>query len=191
MKAIVIFDSRYGNTEKIASDIAKGLQQNQIEVICCKTIEVDVEKLGNYNLIAIGGPTEMHRASAPMRVFLSELKHVDLKGKYGFAFDTKLSSRWAGDASDSIEHALKATGARILMPRTSAFVNRPPKEELQPVGETTDETREEKKARKSEGKEIKRAAAILEEGMEGKFEQIGLELGLELVKVHTSSQVVV
>ncbi len=143
------------------------------------------------DLIAVGGPTEMHRASAPMREFLSKLKHVDLKGKYGFAFDTKLNSRWAGDASNSIDGALKASGAQILMPRTSAFVNRPPREELEPEGEPASETKEERKARKSEAKEIKRPAAVLEEGMEGKFEQIGLELGRELVNVHTSSQVVV
>ena len=118
----------------------------------------------------------MHRASAPMREFLSKLKHANLKGKYGFAFDTKLNSRWAGDASNSIEGALKASGAQILMPRTSAFVNRPPTE-VEPVGETTRETREERKARKSEAKEIKRAAAVLEEGMEGKFEQIGVRAG--------------
>jgi|SRR5579862_7276103 len=168
MKAIVVFDSRYGNTEQIAGDLAKGLEEEQIEVACCKTIEVDVEELGSYDLVAVGGPTEMHRASPPMREFLSKLKHVDLKGKYGFAFDTKLDSRWAGEASNSIESTLKNAGAEILMPRSSAIVRRPPKEE-QPAGST-------------EEKEIKRAAAVLQEGMQGKFEKIGRELGVALVQ---------
>jgi len=177
-----VFDSRYGNTEKIAADIAEGLKQSQIEVACFRTTEVDLDKLRNYDLVAVGGPTEIHRASAPMRDFLSKLEHVDLKGKYGFAFDTKLNSWWAGDASNAIEHTLKSAGAQILMPRSSAFVIRPPKEELKLTGAETGETREERKMRKSEEKEIKRASAVLEEGMEGKFEQIGLELGGALVQ---------
>jgi len=181
MKAIVVFDSRNGNTEQIAGDLAKGLEEEQIEVACCKTTEVEIEELGSYDLVAVGGPTEMHRASPPMREFLSKLKHVDLKGKYGFAFDTKLDSRWAGDASNSIESTLKNAGAEILMPRSSAIVGRSPKEEL-PAGATTGETKEERKERKSEEKEIKRAAAVLQEGMQGKFEQIGRKLGVALVQ---------
>jgi len=64
LKAIIVYDSRYGNTEKIAFDIAKGLKESQIEVVCSRTTEIDIEKLGNYDLIAVGGPTEIHRASA-------------------------------------------------------------------------------------------------------------------------------
>jgi flavorubredoxin len=191
LKAIVIFDSRYGNTEKIAMDIANGLKQNQIEeVVCCRTTKVQVDKLRNYDLIAVGGPTEIHRASATMREFLSKLKHLDLRGKYGFAFDTKLNSRWAGEASNAIERTLKASGAVILMPRSSAFVISPPKEELRSAGVLTNETKEEQAVGKSEGwmeKEIRQSAAVLEEGMETKFEQIGLELGCALVQAQTLS----
>jgi len=190
LKAIVVFDSRYGNTEKIASEIAKGLKESQIqEVVCSKTTEVDIEKFGDFDLIAVGGPTEMHHASPPMREFLSKLKHFDLKGKYGFAFDTKLNSWWAGDASNAIEHVLRDAGAKILMPPSSAFVTRPPSEELQPsAAPKTRETKKERHARKSEEKEIKHAAAVLEEGMEGKFELIGFELGHALVQAQTILQ---
>jgi flavodoxin I len=131
MKAVVIYDSRYGNTEKIATDIAKGLKESHVEE--ASTLNVsdisDVGKLSDFDLIAVGGPTEFHRASPPMREFLSKLKHVDLKGKYGFAFDTKLDSWWAGDASNAIEHGLRSSGAQILMPKSSAIVKSPSKDE--------------------------------------------------------------
>jgi len=190
LKAIVVFDSRYGNTETIAMAVADGLKQNQIgEVACCRTTEIEVDKLKNYDLIAIGGPTEIHRASASMREFLSKLKHVDLNGRYGFAFDTKLNSRWAGDASGAIEHALRAAGTAILMPPSSAFVTRPPKEELQQsTGANTIETKEERGVRKSREKEIRRSSAVLEEGMESKFGEIGLELGRALLQTATISK---
>ena len=174
MKAIVVYDSRYGNTEKIALDIVKGLRQSQVEEATSQRVsEVDVSKLQDYDLIAVGGPTEFHRASAPMRDFLSKLKGIDLNGKYGFAFDTKLNSRWAGDASNSIEHTLRSCGANILMPKSSAFVESPKQESKKQQNIPEKET-------------AKRSSVVLEEGMEEKFVEVGIELGHVLIQPRTA-----
>ena len=183
MKAIVVYDSRYGNTEKISMDLANGLRQNGIEVTCARTTETKPEELRNFDLVAIGGPTEWHSASSKTKEFLAKLKQVDLKGKFGFAFDTKLDSWWAGDASDSIENVLESCGAQMIMSNASAFVNSPKekKERVEKSVENPDETKEERKRRKLEQKEMKRGSIVLKEGMEQKFEQLGIQLGRKLL----------
>ena len=90
-----------------------------------------------------------------MREFLSKLKHVDLKGKYGFAFDTRIDFWLAGNASNSIEHVLKETGAQILMPRSSAIVKSPPRESIEAKPDETrkSEKKGNQKRRKSDTRE--------------------------------------
>jgi hypothetical protein len=57
-----------------------------------------------------------------MKEFLGKLEAVDLAGKYGFAFDTKLDSRLSGSAAKHIEKELASRGLAILAPRESAIV---------------------------------------------------------------------
>ena len=120
--AIVIFDTRYGNTEKIAKSLARGLEELSIETNCVNTREADVESMKKYALIAIGAPTEWHSASKPMKEFLRKLRNSDLSGKYGFAFDTKLERALSGSAAKLIEKELKRSGLEIIMSHESATV---------------------------------------------------------------------
>ena len=47
---------------------------------------------------------------------------MDLKGKRGFAFDTKLESRLSGSAAKFIEKKLRERGLDIIRPHGSAIV---------------------------------------------------------------------
>jgi len=145
-KAIVICDTRFGNTEKIARALARGMEKQGVKVDCVKVDEVDVDKLVEYDFLAIGGPTHIHGVSKPMKAFLEKLRSVDIKGKKAFAFDTKVRSWWAGSAGKGIEKKLKRRriGMSIVKPHSSAIVT---------------------------GRE-----GPLEEGMEEMFEQIGVEI---------------
>jgi flavorubredoxin len=122
---VVIFDSKFGNTEKIATSLAGGLQRAGIEATCINTNDVPVDSLKNYDFIAIGAPTQMFSASKPMKDFLLKLQHVQgLRGKYGFAFDTKYGSALSGSAAKFIEKRLEALGMEIVRPRQSAIVQK-------------------------------------------------------------------
>lgn len=156
--AIVIFDSRYGNTEKIATALAKGLLATGFQTDCVNAKEVDPASLGKYRFIAVGAPTEMITASRSIKEFLGKLKDQNLTGKFGFAFDTKLSSPLSGSAARYIEKQLKKDGLEIIMPACSAIV----------VSQ----------------KETK-GSVVLQDGEEPKFEKIGTELGSELAKKAT------
>jgi multimeric flavodoxin WrbA len=136
-----------------------------------------VQELAEYDFIAIGGPTEYRTASKPMSIFLNRLKQANIKGKYGFAFDTRVDSFWSGSAGRLIENELKTLGLRIVKPHTSAYVIHRERFGEKSSGTSREETREERKARKAREKEERRASAVLVEGMEELFENLGNEIG--------------
>ncbi|MCW4020502.1 MAG: flavodoxin family protein [Candidatus Bathyarchaeota archaeon] len=121
-KAIVVYDTRFGNTEKIAKALAQGIAGQGTKVECLKVEEVKVSKLADYDLIAIGGPTHVLGVSQSMKKFLGKLRNADIKGKKAFAFDTKLKHRFAGSAAKGIEKRLRKLGLDIVKPHVSAMV---------------------------------------------------------------------
>lgn len=121
-KAIVIYHSKFGNTEKIARALARGMEKQGANVDCISTGEVDVNKLVEYDLLVLGGPTHYFGVSKPMKAFLEKLETIDTKGKKAFAFDTKYKSRWSGSAAKRIEKMLKNLGLSIVKPYSSAIV---------------------------------------------------------------------
>jgi len=153
LKALVLFDSLFGNTQKIANCIAEGLREAGVETDCVSIKEARMGEVYKYDLLAVGAPTQMFTASKPMKEFLDRLKTVDLHGKAGFAFDTKLESRFSGSAAKFIEKKLGDLGLDIIKVRASAIV----------VG------------RKEKGS--KAGDAVLKEGMEALFREAGRDLG--------------
>lgn len=122
---VVIYDSKFGNTEKVAKSLAGGLHMAGMEATCVNANDVQAESLKDYDFIAIGAPTQMFSASKPMKDFLFKLQEVQgLRGKQGFAFDTKLGSALSGSAAKYIEKRLKELGMEIVRPRQSAIVQK-------------------------------------------------------------------
>ena len=144
-KVIVIYHTQFGNTEKIAKALALGLGEQGIVVDCIKFEEVEVDKLMEYDLLAIGSPTYMRGISKPMKSFLEKLEQVTVKDKEVFAFDTKFKGFLAGSAGKGIEKRVSRIGMRIVKPYDSAIVT---------GGE-----------------------GPLQDSMEEKFHQIGIEIG--------------
>ena len=124
-RAIVIFDSKFGNTATVAKSLAGGLQKAGLETTCTNLRDVRPESLSDYDLIAVGAPTQAFTASRPMKDFLRKLEDMEtLKGKRGFAFDTKFGSRVSGSASKYIEGRLSKLGMEIVKHRESAIVKK-------------------------------------------------------------------
>jgi flavorubredoxin len=157
MKAIVLFDTLFGNTEKIAGSLARGLQEAGVEAEAVSIKSARIDRLAEYDLLALGAPTQYITASKLMKEFLERLKGLDLNGKCGFAFDTKLGSPLSGSAAKFIEKKLRELGLDIIKERSSAIV----------VGQ----------------KEGKVGGAVLKEGVEDLFRQLGKELGTLLQKM--------
>jgi flavorubredoxin len=124
VKALVVYDSVYGNTERVAKALAEGLEGGGVDVDVVKVDAVKFEELGEADLLCVGGPVHAWSASKPVKEFLERLKSVKgLSGKKAFAFDTKMNSRLAGSAGGKIERKLKDLGFTIAKPSESAIVN--------------------------------------------------------------------
>jgi flavodoxin len=123
-KALVVYDSVYGNTEKVARALAKGLEDGGVDVECVRVDAVKFDELSGYDLLVVGSPVHAWGASKPTKEFLERLKSVeDLSGKKAFALDTKMSrSRLAGSAGGKIEGKLKSLGLTIVRSHASAVV---------------------------------------------------------------------
>jgi flavodoxin len=123
-KALVVYDSVYGNTEKIAKALAKGLGDSSVDVDTLRVELVRFDELSRYDLLVVGGPVHAWNVTKPIKAFLEHLRTVDgLSGKKAFAFDTKLSrSSLAGSVGGKIEGSLKSLGLTIAKPHVTAVV---------------------------------------------------------------------
>ncbi len=122
-KAIVVYDTIYGNTEKVAKALASGMSEKGVQADSISVQKVDINRLKEYDLLAIGGPTHAFGISKPMKGFLEKLKKVEeVKGKKAFAFDTRMKIRIAGSAAKKIEKKLTKLRMNIVRSSSSAFV---------------------------------------------------------------------
>jgi flavorubredoxin len=123
VKALVVYDGVFGNTEKIAKALAAGLESGGVDVNVVKVDMVKFDELGKVDLLCVGSPVHAWNASKPVKEFLEHLKMVEgLSGKKAFAFDTKIKSRLAGSAGGKIERKLKDLGLIIAKHNESAVV---------------------------------------------------------------------
>jgi len=150
--AAVLYASRFGTTEIVAKAFERGLKEAGMETLCARTSDLPPESLRNYDLVCLGGPTEVFTATKPVKDFLKAMSGVSMVGRFGFAFDTKLSSRMSGSAAKYIEHALDDRGLHVIAERESAIVT----------------------SRKEGGKIV---GADLREGEEKRFEGLGARIG--------------
>ena len=54
MKAILLFDTVFGNTERIANSLARGLQDVGVDAECVSINNARVDKVSDYDLLALG-----------------------------------------------------------------------------------------------------------------------------------------
>ena len=121
-KALVIYDTKFGNTEKVANALVQGLTAQGIEAESVNVDRVAIDRLSEYDALLIGGPTHRQKMSEPMAMFLDRLDKAHVSGKVGFAFDTKVEHRFAGSAGKRIEKKLKKLGLKVVRPHASAIV---------------------------------------------------------------------
>lgn len=122
MRAIVVFDSKFGNTEKVARALALGLRDGGIEAECFRFDQVPPDRLRTADLVAIGGPTQNRTVSKPLETWLEKLSSSELAGKRGFAFDTRYKWRLAGSSAKGIQSLMERLGMRVVLPSASAIV---------------------------------------------------------------------
>ena len=130
IKALVLYQSLFGNTKLIAESISDGLRSDGIIVDCKEFNSIKANNLLNYDFIAIGAPTQQFGISSDMQLFLETLIKVDFEKTNFFCFDTRIKmifnnpkfKKFENSASKKIESILLKQNLKILRMRESGLV---------------------------------------------------------------------
>lgn len=114
-KALVIYDTMWGSTERMAQALVEGITGAGAEVKLfnlSKTDRSDVIKdVQDARALLIGSPTLNNGMFPTVADFLCYLKGLKPKGKVGAAFG---SHGWAGGAVKQIEEELAKAGVEVI-----------------------------------------------------------------------------
>lgn len=90
MNALVLYNSFFGNTEKIALIIGKTLgSPDQVKII--RIADVKPKSLSDVNILIVGSPTRAFRPTPAIVAFLKKLPKNALQDIAVAAFDTRIS----------------------------------------------------------------------------------------------------
>jgi flavodoxin len=123
MNTLIIYDSQYGNTQKIADRIAETLQEFG-NVRTVQAGEFQPEELEKVDLLVIGSPTQAWRATPPIRDFILHLDERALNHLSIAEFDTVLDMPRliAGSAAETMAKMLRRMGAFQIVPAENFIV---------------------------------------------------------------------
>jgi flavodoxin len=124
MKAVIVYDSFYGHTRKIAESIRDGLGKDH-EIVMFRAEVKASPDLENVDLLIVGSPTQGGWYTEPIKSFFGQLDESSLKDICGVAFDTSTYSdnhgfvfgtltRLMGNAAPRIAKELNRKGARCI-----------------------------------------------------------------------------
>ena len=133
MKALVIYDSVFGNTEKIARAIAEGLGSRvSVELLQAGTVAPD--QLAGLDLLVVGSPTRGFRPTEAVTDLLNRVQVNALQGVKVAAFDTRFKAdeiesvgvrfivKTGGYAAKRIAGRLKKAGGDLIVPPEGFYV---------------------------------------------------------------------
>lgn len=118
MKSLVVYFSKFGNTQKIAEAIAETLRSAGL-VRVISTDQLNVSELAEVGLVVMGTPT--HRMNLPedVRVVFETLPRRILRSIPVATFDTSYKmSRWLTPftAARKLAHKLHRLGGKSVVP---------------------------------------------------------------------------
>ncbi|MCK4552281.1 MAG: hypothetical protein KAU02_05125 [Tenericutes bacterium] len=129
MKILIVYDSYYGNTLKVAKQYHENLIKYKPELIKVDVITQCI--VDSYDLIIIGTPTRIFSMTGKIKRMLRKLKFSD---KYYFVFDTRANAEKVqqkfllkminkfGYAAEKVEALLNKKAAKIIMDYKWYFV---------------------------------------------------------------------
>ena len=122
MKALIVYDSTYGNTEKIAKAVGAALTG---EVKVLRAGEVNPTELNSYDLLVFGSPTYGGRPMPSVVELLDKIPESTVKGKNIAVFDTRIAMKLGklfGFAADKIAKSLKEKNINLVVPAEGFIV---------------------------------------------------------------------
>lgn len=125
VKIIVVYESKYGNTKRVAEAIVEGLREVQgTKTVLNELEEVDLNKIAEYDVVLIGSPNHYGGPPENVREFIDKLGKLDLDGKHFAVFDTYLGKGFFEKAANKMEKRIneKVPGLKQIGPVLSIAV---------------------------------------------------------------------
>jgi len=144
MKTLVVYDSLFGNTERVTQAIADALRAfGQVEAVRVEPAQAEELKrqellrqnratdvrlepahqvsLEGVDLLILGCPTQAFKATPTIQSFLENVSLASLSGMAVACFDTRARGPF-GSAAKAMAKQLKTMGVSLLLPPESFFV---------------------------------------------------------------------
>jgi flavodoxin len=130
METVIVYDSKFGTTRKIAETIAEAVRPHSGVRVFGLDTPLALDKV---DLLIVGGPTQAHGMSPRMRQFTKGLAARPGTGMVAATFDTRyrMPTAISGSAAKAIARRLKRTGIHLFVPPESFFVMRGAAPELE------------------------------------------------------------
>ena len=112
MNTLVVYDSNYGNTKKIAEAIARECGEGSKAVLVS---DFSIKELEGMEVLVVGSPINGWRPTSKIGEFLAYLDQGQLKRMKAAAFDTRIKVWYSGDAAKKIKKLLEKAGAKIMI----------------------------------------------------------------------------
>jgi len=125
MKAVVVYFSKYGNTCKVAQAVAEVLNPHgQVDILPLESL--DLQDLGEVDLLVMGTPTHNMNLPKPSRPILNALPKRVFSGVQVAAFDTSYQMNWFLNlftAAKRLQRVLRRKGGRAVVPPETFIVS--------------------------------------------------------------------
>lgn len=143
MTALIVYESMFGNTKRIALAVAEGIA-TKLPVEAIEVSDAPEEIGGDIDLLVVGGPTHVHGMSSPRtrksaaeradgslvsrRIGIREwLDHAraEVFDIHAAAFDTRVNGMvmFTGSAANGYTKGLRSAGFRVEWPPQSFLVS--------------------------------------------------------------------
>lgn len=109
MKSLVLYDSQFGNTQKVAEVIAEKLGGTSLRIH-----DFQAELLHDLDVLVVGSPIQGWRPTDAIVNKLASLPDGCLKGMKTAAFDTRIKIFFSGTAADKIDKLLVHRGGTSI-----------------------------------------------------------------------------
>jgi flavodoxin I len=113
MKVLVVYDSTYGNTEKIAQAIG-GAINSSVDCQVLKVGDVDPAALKSFDLLILGSPTHGGWFTPEIKALLTTPDA--LAGVHVAVFDTRTKKSMFGFAGPRIARDVEKYGGKLVAP---------------------------------------------------------------------------
>jgi NAD(P)H dehydrogenase (quinone) len=138
-KVLVVYDSRSGNTEKMAHAIAEGVKEKKVGVHVKKVEDTRIEDLVDHDAIVMGSPTYYGQMSGKLKELIdkSVKVHGKLEGKVGAAFTSSGGTATGAETTllsilqAMLVHGMIVQGTSDFKHYGSAAVGSPRKDEME------------------------------------------------------------